>query len=165
MVEQRTPGYYTLAVPDGRGLFETIREFSELDEVLFAEPSEVSFNDALAYIPDDPDFGRLWGLRNTGQTVNGVGGTADADIDATEAWDLTRGDPEVIVAVIDTGADLDHADLAGQHPAPRHRGLGLRRRQRSGSRGRRPDTAPTSPEPSPPSTTPTASSVSPPAAG
>jgi hypothetical protein len=29
LVEQRTPGYYTLGVPEGRGLFETIREFSD----------------------------------------------------------------------------------------------------------------------------------------
>jgi subtilisin family serine protease len=112
LVEQRTPGYYTLAVPEGRGLFETIREFSSLEEVAFAEPSEVGFNWLQQYIPDDPDFPQLWGLHNTGQTVNGVAGTADADIDAPEAWDLTRGDPDVIIAVIDTGADLTHPDLA-----------------------------------------------------
>ncbi len=111
IVEQRTPGYYTLAVPEGRGLFETIREFAGLDEVAFAEPSEVSFNSALPYIPDDPDFGQLWGLRNTAQTVNGAAGTAGADIRATDAWDLTTGHPDVIVAVIDTGADVDHPDL------------------------------------------------------
>jgi thermitase len=108
---QRTPGYYTLVVPDGQGLFEAIRRFSELPEVAFAEPSEVGFNDALPYLPDDPDFPQLWGLRNTGQTVNGVAGTADIDIDTPEAWDLERGDPNVIVSVIDTGADLDHPDL------------------------------------------------------
>jgi subtilisin family serine protease len=108
---QRTPGYYTLAVPEGKGLFETLREFSALDEVAFAEPSEAGFNDALAYMPDDPEFGKLWGLHNTGQAVNGVTGTADADIDAPTAWDITRGDPNVIVAVIDTGADLNHPDL------------------------------------------------------
>jgi hypothetical protein len=111
LVQQRTPGYYTLAVPEGRGLFETIQEFSSLAEVAFAEPSEVGFNKLLQYIPDDPDFARLWGLNNTGQTVNGEAGSADADIDAPEAWDLTRGDPDVIIAVIDTGADLDHPDL------------------------------------------------------
>jgi subtilisin family serine protease len=111
VVQQRTPGYYTLAVPKGRGLFETLRTFSNLKEVAFAEPSEAGFNDALVYIPDDPDFSRLWGLHNTGQTVNQVVGTIDADIDAVEAWDLTRGDPDVIVAVVDTGADLDHPDL------------------------------------------------------
>ncbi len=112
VMKQRTPGYYTLAIPDGKGLFETLRDFSELTEVAFAEPSEVGFNDALAYLPDDPNFGRLWGLHNTGQTVNGVAGSTDADIDAPEAWDITRGNPNVIVAVIDTGADLNHPDLA-----------------------------------------------------
>ncbi|WP_247048718.1 S8 family serine peptidase, partial [Arthrobacter rhizosphaerae] len=111
VVQQRTPGYYTLAVPAGTGLFEAIREFSDLDDVEFAEPSEVSFNSALPYIPDDAEFGRLWGLHNTAQNVNGTAGTADADIDATGAWDVTRGHPNVIVAVIDTGADLDHPDL------------------------------------------------------
>lgn len=111
IVEERTPGYYTLAVPEGRGLFGTIREFLSLEEVSFAEPSEVSFNSALSYIPNDPDFRQLWGLHNTGQTVNGVAGTAGADIDAPKAWDLVRGHPDVIVAVIDTGADMDHPDL------------------------------------------------------
>ncbi len=112
VVEQRTPGYYTITVPEGKGLFETLRDLSALAEVVFAEPSEAGFNDALAYIPDDPDFTKLWGLHNTGQVVNGVAGTADADIDAAEAWDITRGHPEIIMAVIDTGADLNHPDLA-----------------------------------------------------
>jgi subtilisin family serine protease len=110
IAEQRTPGYYTIAVPKGRGLFETIRRFAAVPEVAFAEPSEVSFNSAL-YIPDDPRFAELWGLHNTGQNVNGTAGAADADIDAREAWDLERGHPNVVVAVIDTGADLDHPDL------------------------------------------------------
>lgn len=112
VVAQRTPGYFTISVPEGKGLFETIREFSVLDEVAFAEPSEAGFNDALAYMPDDPEFGKLWGLHNTGQVVNGVPGTVDADIDAPEAWDITRGNPNVIIAVIDTGADMNHPDLA-----------------------------------------------------
>src|SRR5215213_622047 len=112
LVEQRTPGYYTITVPEGKGLFETLRKFSESNDVAFAEPSEAGFNDALVYIPDDPDFSKLWGLHNTGQVVNGVAGTADADIDAAEAWDITRGHPDVIMSVIDTGMDLNHPDLA-----------------------------------------------------
>lgn len=108
---QRTPGYYTLAVPEGRGLFESIRDFADLEEVSFAEPSEVSFNSALAYIPDSPDFEQLWGLRNSGQTVNGAPGTAGADIDVTEAWDIERGHPDVVIVVIDTGADIEHSNL------------------------------------------------------
>ncbi|GAA4971448.1 subtilisin family serine protease [Nonomuraea thailandensis] len=111
VVRQRTPGYYTVSVPEGRGLFEAIRELSALDEVAFAEPSEVGFNSKLLFVPGDADFGRLWGMRNTGQTVNGVAGAAGADIHACEAWEITRGDPEVIITVIDTGAALTHPDL------------------------------------------------------
>jgi thermitase len=110
-IRQRTPGYYTLLVPEGSGLFATIRAFTDLPEVMFAEPSEAGFNDALPYLPNDPDFPQLWGLRNTGQTVNGTAGTTDIDIDAPDAWDLHQGDRRVIVTVIDTGADLDHPDL------------------------------------------------------
>ncbi|MEQ9325703.1 MAG: S8 family serine peptidase, partial [Rhodospirillales bacterium] len=57
--------------------------------------------------PDDPSYSQLWGLNNTGQT----GGTADADIDAPEAWDYTTGG-SVVVGVIDTGVDWSHPDLA-----------------------------------------------------
>jgi subtilisin family serine protease len=63
-------------------------------------------------LPNDPSFAQLWGLHNTGQTVNGIRGTADADIDAPEAWDVTRGDPNVVVGVVDTGIDFGHSDLA-----------------------------------------------------
>ena len=59
-------------------------------------------------VPNDPGFGQLWGLHNTGQN----GGTVDADIDALEAWDIQTGSDDVVVAVIDTGIDLDHVDLA-----------------------------------------------------
>ena len=54
-------------------------------------------------IPSDPSFSKLWGLHNT---------TTGADIDAPEAWDLQKGSKKVIVAVIDTGVDYDHPDLA-----------------------------------------------------
>ncbi len=58
-------------------------------------------------IPNDPEFHRLWGLRNTGQTE----GLPGADIEAPAAWDITSGRPETIVAVIDTGVDYNHPDL------------------------------------------------------
>jgi subtilisin family serine protease len=58
--------------------------------------------------PNDSRYSALWGLNNTGQT----GGTADIDIDAPEAWDLSTGNPEVVVGVVDTGVDYNHEDLA-----------------------------------------------------
>src|SRR5262249_9421935 len=58
--------------------------------------------------PDDPLFPQLWGLHNTGQT----GGVAGADIHATLAWDQFKGSSNVLVAIIDTGMDYDHVDLA-----------------------------------------------------
>ncbi|MFH0796949.1 MAG: S8 family serine peptidase [Candidatus Omnitrophota bacterium] len=65
-----------------------------------------------ATFPYDPSFDQLWGLDNTGQKVNGISGTSDADIDAAIAWDFTRGDTSVVIAVIDTGVDYTHEDLA-----------------------------------------------------
>jgi subtilisin family serine protease len=59
-------------------------------------------------IPDDPRFPDLWALRNTGQS----GGTPGADIGAALAWDLTTGDPGVVIAVLDTGMRATHQDLA-----------------------------------------------------
>ncbi|WP_431047994.1 S8 family serine peptidase [Streptomyces sp. P1-3] len=80
---------------------------------MFAEPSEAGFDDLLAYTPNDPDFPLLWGMHNTGQEANGASGTASIDIKAPEAWDMGLGDPRVVIAVIDSGADLDHPDLSG----------------------------------------------------
>jgi subtilisin family serine protease len=60
----------------------------------------------------DTYFYRQWGLSNIGQKINGTAGTAGADLDAPAAWDISTGDRHIVVAVIDTGCDLNHPDLA-----------------------------------------------------
>jgi subtilisin family serine protease len=81
--------------------------------------AELESNPAVVYVepnyiyhrmgtPNDPRFNELWGMNNTGQT----GGTNDADIDAPEAWDIQTGSASVLIAVIDTGVDYKHEDLA-----------------------------------------------------
>ena len=77
-------------------------------DVLYAEPDYYVYP---VGIPDDPSFGELWGMHNTGQTVNGDPGTPGADIQAVEAWDTWTGDPAFRIAVIDTGVNFDHPDL------------------------------------------------------
>ena len=76
--------------------------------VLYAEPNRFR---SVSVTPNDPLFGDLWGLVNAGQTVRGTRGITDADIDADGAWDLTSGDGAT-VAVVDSGVDLAHPDLA-----------------------------------------------------
>ncbi|HEB13330.1 MAG TPA: hypothetical protein ENI11_06605 [Actinobacteria bacterium] len=63
--------------------------------------------------PNDPSFGTQWGLNNTGQTIKGQTGVSGADIDATNAWDITTG-TAAPAAVIDSGIDAAHPDLASK---------------------------------------------------
>jgi subtilisin family serine protease/subtilase family serine protease len=83
---------------------------SNIAGIAYAEPNFVVH--ALAE-PNDPLFPNLWGLKNVGQSVNGKpAGLAGADIHAAEAWDLTFGSASNVVAIVDTGIDYTHPDLA-----------------------------------------------------
>ena len=66
-------------------------------------------------LPDDTFLREQWWLFNFGQQIGQrVEGKADADIRAPEAWSITTGSPEVVVAVLDFGIDYDHPDFEGQ---------------------------------------------------
>src|SRR4051812_31772955 len=126
-----TPGAQLVKVESGQTVPDAITELEMRSDVRYAEPnwiyqatsttpndglfSSSTLNDPLSALSttlDDPMFGSLWGLDNTGQAVNGhAAGTADADIDAPEAWDRSRGSASV-VGVVDSGVAWDHPDLA-----------------------------------------------------
>jgi subtilisin family serine protease len=74
--------------------------------VIYAEPNYLL--QISETVPSDPLWEKLWALHNTGQT----GGVADADTDGLEAWEINKGAKEIIVAIIDTGIDYTHEDLA-----------------------------------------------------
>ncbi|QPD02979.1 MAG: hypothetical protein Nkreftii_000753 [Candidatus Nitrospira kreftii] len=88
---------------------EAVLKYRSNPAIEYAEPNYLYW---LKTIPNDAQFDTLWGLHNTGQTVNGIGGAPDADIDAPEAWDISTGSSEVAIAVIDSGIAYDHPDLA-----------------------------------------------------
>jgi subtilisin family serine protease/methionine-rich copper-binding protein CopC len=98
-------GLYRIPVGPGMSLASVLDAYRANPDVVYAEPD---YRLRITTIPNDPAFGNLWGLHNTGQT----GGTPDADIDAPEAWDITTGSSSTLVAVIDTGVDYRHPDLA-----------------------------------------------------
>jgi subtilisin family serine protease len=80
--------------------------------VRFAEPDYLMRASA-ANVPNDPSFGLQWGDLNTGQTVNGVSGTAGADDKAAQAWGVSTGSRTTVIGEVDTGVDLAHPDLQG----------------------------------------------------
>jgi subtilisin family serine protease len=97
---------------------ELLSRLSSRGDIEYAEPNFVVRATSL---PNDPWFQQLWGLFNTGQAVNGVAGLAGADINVTPAWNVTTGSTSNVVAVIDTGVDYTHPDLASNMwsaPAP-----------------------------------------------
>ncbi len=105
MYSELVPGLALVKLPAGTDVQAARVAFQATPGVQYACPD---FIRTPLLTPNDSRFAQLWGLNNTGQT----GGTVDADIDAPEAWNLTTGSKQMIVAVIDTGVDYTHEDLA-----------------------------------------------------
>ncbi|MFO0831912.1 MAG: S8 family peptidase [Phycisphaerales bacterium] len=101
------PGVEHLAVDKGVRVEFAIKVLGASACVEYAEPDQVA---QLAVNPNDTHFPLLWGMSNTGQTVNGDPGVANADIDADLAWGVTTGS-NLVVAVCDSGIRRSHADL------------------------------------------------------
>lgn len=106
--ESIEPANIALFETGGDAFIEAAR-LNENPAVEFAEPNYIQRIGAID--ANDTDRALQWALENTGQTINSVTGTDDADIDAPEAWELSRG-AGALVAVIDTGIDYTHPDLA-----------------------------------------------------
>ena len=108
---------------DGEQAEEVASEYAALPEVEYAEPSFMIRADPLdsdgvrsRFVssdtlngPNDPLLSEQWGLINTGQRE----GVAGADVSAGAAWEKTHGSRKVVVAVLDSGVDYTHPDLAG----------------------------------------------------
>lgn len=111
LARYRTPGFLRVGFGSEAKLFKTIRALNSHRDVLFAEPVEIGIDDYASFTPSATAFHLQWGLKNEGQDVAGVMGNAGVDIRATEAWQFSRGSARTVVAVIDTGADIEHPNL------------------------------------------------------
>jgi subtilisin family serine protease len=117
--------WFDLIIPAGTDIRSMVMAYADKNEIEVSEPvfrkrligadinaipdESASSGDAgLNYIPNDPRYNEQWHYHNTGQQS----GTVDADIDLPEAWDITKGNSSVIVAVIDQGISFTHTDLA-----------------------------------------------------
>ena len=98
-------GLQLVQLPPGANLQNVIAAYRQNPAVMYAEPDYIVH--ALA-LPMDTNFQQQWSLQNSGQ----LGGLTGADIHASQAWTQTTGSSNVVVAVIDTGIDYTHADLA-----------------------------------------------------
>jgi len=130
LAEIARTGVQRTAVPAGNEP-AAIARYQRNPNVLYAEPNfirsiptPVSHTSGSEVVPGDYYFDEQWALHNTGQQFYCIPwidgelclyiGTPDADIDAPEAWAISMG-ADVKVAVIDSGVDYSHPDLAGKY--------------------------------------------------
>ncbi len=114
---ENVPGLESIDDLDNADPAEIVAQYSALPEVEYAEPNfEIELDAATETInaplppihPSDPRFDDQWALANSGQR----GGKQGADISAMHAWLTTTGSDKVVVAVLDSGVDYTHEDLA-----------------------------------------------------
>jgi subtilisin family serine protease len=118
-------GIEQLEIPAGQDVQTAAVQMLVTGQVEFAEPNFVIAKDDV--IPNDAQFNEQWALRNTGQN----GGQYGSDVNASEAWKTTTGSQSTVIAVIDSGIDFTHPDLAGnqwRNPMPSMNGDVLFRR-------------------------------------
>ena len=110
------PGLTHVKLPRGLSVEKALKRLNKRKDVISARPDYKIY--LLSTFPNDPLFSNSWGLHNTGQIIYsprvpaGEIGYENADIDAPEAWDIHTDASNIVVAVLDSGIDYNHPDLA-----------------------------------------------------
>jgi subtilisin family serine protease len=116
--------WYSIRFNEFSDIRQIAMAYHQLEAVEFAEPEfkkemignvsndfgsgPINKTTSRNFMPNDPQFVSQWHYHNTGQQS----GTPDADIDLPEAWDIEKGNPAIVVAIIDDGIQFNHPDLA-----------------------------------------------------
>lgn len=98
--------------------FSTIVKAPNVDEPEIVEVAGMGTTRAGEY-PNDPSFGAQWSLLNKGNATDVLGAEgfiypdarAGVDINVVPAWELSKGNSDIIVAIVDNGVDYNHEDL------------------------------------------------------
>jgi subtilisin family serine protease len=110
-------GLCRVDIPEGSSVEEMLYVWNQNYFVDYAKPDYIA---RIAVTPNDRFFDDQYALANTGQVFipGSPGGTPSADISATTAWEETKGDKNILIAIIDTGVDLVHPDLENKIVSP-----------------------------------------------
>jgi len=100
---------------------QLVKDYMDTSLFEYVEPNHFGESDGLQQTPlnaqftpnDEHYYNRQWQHYNDG-TFPLSNSTADADMDTDLAWDVTQGDPNIIVAIIDSGIKMDHPEFAGR---------------------------------------------------
>ena len=85
-----------VCVPTGTET-EFIKAVNSIQGFRYAEPNGIVYG---TYTPNDPEWNQQWNMRI---------------IEADKAWDINKGDPTLIIAIVDSGVDYTHPDLAARY--------------------------------------------------
>ena len=104
---------YILKINSNKPLEELIELYKKTGLFEYVEPNFAGNGHGIQTTPNDNYFNRQWSHYNDG-TFSLSNSTVDADIDTDLAWDITQGEPNLIVAILDSGAKLDHPEFSGR---------------------------------------------------
>jgi len=100
---------YKIQIQNNLSVEETLYALRINPDVEYAEPNYIAY---ATVTPNDPLFDLQYALYNPGSAPPGSPqGEERADIKATSAWEETKGDEDIIIAILDTGVDLNHPDI------------------------------------------------------
>lgn len=104
-------------------VLEVIKAYQALEIFEYVEPNYIGRIAGVANLTPDDDFysTRQWALNNDGtfnsNPLSGISmgsSQSGADINIEPAWDLTTGNPDIVVAILDSGFRLSHPELQGR---------------------------------------------------